>query len=69
MAQKGKVRRKVISYEFYSPKYAPLGTGRYVWKLECGHERCEKASVPIPRKTSCDECQQDLELFDEVRAR
>jgi hypothetical protein len=61
------IRRLVTSVRFYEPQFAPQGTGRNVLTLECGHEITRKASIPVPKRAVCDECKQDLELYDEVR--
>lgn len=56
--------RKVIQSEFRQASYARFGHGNNWLKLECGHTKIAKASVPIPRATHCHDC-----WMEENRAR
>jgi len=51
--------KKVISNYTYSPTNNPHP--RYdcsrVLVLECGHEKGVKASIPVPERARCDECE------------
>lgn len=48
--------KKVLGFQFSQSPYAYPGCGRNIWKLECGHERVEKTSVPIPKRAHCRDC-------------
>lgn len=54
-----KIFRKVITYYTYSPTNNPhpsYDCSRAL-VLECGHKIRRKASIPIPRKARCWECE------------
>ena len=51
------MRRVVAAPYVGACRYTGYVAKSRCWKLECGHERWHKASVPVPQMTYCQECE------------
>lgn len=52
-----RVMRKVKKVRRFRADHTPAGGGTNVLNLECGHDLYRKASIPVPERAWCKECQ------------